>query len=64
MAQAIPSRHGFYDECLLGPVKFSLGLSHRADCRACDDVDMREAGRGLNRCGLRITNRLIQRHSR
>jgi CubicO group peptidase (beta-lactamase class C family) len=26
MAPAIPSRHGFYDECLHGPVKFSLGF--------------------------------------
>ena len=26
MAPAIPSRHGFYDECLRGPAKFSLGF--------------------------------------
>jgi CubicO group peptidase (beta-lactamase class C family) len=26
MALAIPSRHGFHDECLRGPVKFSLGF--------------------------------------
>jgi len=25
-APAVPSRHGFYDECLHGPVKFSLGF--------------------------------------
>jgi hypothetical protein len=43
MAPAIPSRHGFYDECLLGPVKFSLRLSHRTECGACDDADMPEA---------------------
>jgi CubicO group peptidase (beta-lactamase class C family) len=26
MAPAIPSRHGFFDECLRGPAKFSLGF--------------------------------------
>ena len=25
-APAVPSRHGFYDECLRGPAKFSLGF--------------------------------------
>lgn len=25
-APAIPSRHGFFDECLRGPAKFSLGF--------------------------------------
>ena len=25
-APAIPSRHGFYDECFRGPAKFSLGF--------------------------------------
>ena len=26
MARAVPSRHGFFDECLRGPVQFSLGF--------------------------------------
>ena len=26
MAPAVPSRHGFFDECLSGPVQFSLGF--------------------------------------
>jgi CubicO group peptidase (beta-lactamase class C family) len=31
MAPAIPARHGFYDECFRGPVKFSLGFMKPSD---------------------------------
>ena len=31
MAPAIPSRHGFFDECFRGPAKFSLGFMKPSD---------------------------------
>jgi CubicO group peptidase (beta-lactamase class C family) len=31
MAPAIPSRHGFHDECLRGPARFSLGFMQPSD---------------------------------
>ena len=31
MAPAIPSRHGFFDECFRGPMKFSLGFMKPSD---------------------------------
>ena len=31
MAPAIPSRHGFFDECLRGPAEFSLGFMKPSD---------------------------------
>src|SRR6185369_11645545 len=31
IAPALPSRHGFFDECLRGPAKFSLGFMKPSD---------------------------------
>src|SRR4029079_14445881 len=31
IAPAVPSRHGFFDECLRGPAKFSLGFMKPRD---------------------------------
>ena len=65
MAPAIPSRHGFFDECFDGPAKFSLGFmkpSESVPLRPCQRVRSAGSGRldGLRR--PRGRHRLRLRH--